>query len=226
MSVYKRIENQLKVSNETLFVALNLCKQKVLTSRETNRLLWSERLEQIRNLIITRNMSCVYKCLSKVRRSQDEEAFSEAMYGVFLAMRCYDVDRGFKYTTYLMNVVKRRLYRYISRITEHKIISTEHVDANKIVTRDVYNSDILSVRELLERNVACLNARELDIIHQSFWDNKPLHAVGDTHNISAERVRMIQENALEKLRLVMAEDNLSLEQLDEKLDLLELKEVA
>lgn len=223
MSVFLHITRQLRVSNETLFVALRLCEQKAATSRESNRrILWGKRADQLKNLIVTQNMGCVYKCLSKVRRSQDEEAFSEAMFGVSLALRGYDVNRGFKYTTYLMNVVLRRLYRYIRSLRNCRNINK--IEQEDLTASDVFNPDIMTVQELLEHNVACLNDRELDILHQRFWQNRNLNQIGETYRITRESVRLIQNKALEKLHSVMVEGDLSMEELDAKLDL--KKEVA
>ena len=55
---------------------------------------------------------------------------------------------------------------------------------------------------LIEEAVSALpDARAGEVIRKCFWENKPLHEVGEQLDISRERVRQIQYKALKRLKI-------------------------
>ena len=55
-------------------------------------------------------------------------------------------------------------------------------------------------RNVVEAVLATLSERERDVLHERFWDKCAYQKMGVQHNLTAERMRQIENRALRKLR--------------------------
>lgn len=109
------------------------------------------------------------------------------------SIRKYTTEGGTKFTTYLYGQVK---YEYMNYIKEMGYIkASSYSDRENSEEMGFYDSryDSVEVKELIES----LPKRMRDIIVMRFYDRRTLAYIGELYNITTERVRQIEANALE-----------------------------
>lgn len=83
------------------------------------------------------------------------------------------------------------------------VVHGETLDADEVsilITADTLSEEYAG--NLIEEAVSALpDARAGEVIRKCFWENKPLHEVGEQLDISRERVRQIQYKALKRLKI-------------------------
>lgn len=212
-------------TNEQLFEALRYGEAKV-THGGKYRKTWEFRAGEVKNVIVTKNEGLVWTVVFKYPSFMQDRLYDECMGAVARCIRCFDLARGFKFTTYVMN----SMYRACARLfRERKCLTIEDVDASYVSSPDdTGRRDIQeSIREILDRNLACLTPQEEEVLRQRFYNDKRLHQIQTSEkHVSKERIRQIQEKALKKIREYLEEEEAEIEGVPDDELTVELDEVA
>jgi len=202
---------------------------KRLTARATSELLaWHAEAVQTRCSIVQANVPLVLAMAKRTRLSNMDyaELISEGNMALLRSVDKFDCGRGFKFSTYACRAILKsfsrvalRTGRYRSRFPtefDPTLEKSDHLDQ----LRARQELDCLEdLREMLSDNVADLNEVETRVIQARFALNqvtesadggpKTLEQVGLLIGVTKERVRQIQNRALEKLRAKLQDDYLA-----------------
>ncbi|MCG3138150.1 MAG: RNA polymerase sigma factor RpoS [Phycisphaerae bacterium] len=198
--------------------------ERLSTPERKRYLRWYKQYFEIRDRLINANMGLVFDLLSKNRFTNVEydEIRSEGLMALLRAVDTYDPWSGFRFSTYACNAILRAFSR--SALMESKryhlrAASYEpHMEPDQ--SDDLRHDEQLDylaerVTSALKDDLAELNDTERFVLQERF----PLHEqakratlkmVGEKMHISKERVRQIQESALNKLRRVLIDDEAEL----------------
>jgi RNA polymerase primary sigma factor len=119
----------------------------------------------------------------------------------------FDVETGNKFSTYACRAIIQAMSR-----EKGKIIRRLHLEMpndydltpeSRVDPTDYEQDEIQDLKETLDRNLADLNDDERFVIYERFFSDKKLHEVGKPLAVTKERVRQIQNKALNKLRTVL-----------------------
>lgn len=182
--------------------------------REIDRLM-QVRLE-VRNRIICFNRRLVGSIAKSYAVNQDERDtyFSEGVEALLRATELFNVDRGFKFSTYATWAIRNRINRWIRKERPHrhtKQLGFRNDDGSiEIVLKDANANPIeLNIKHALGRaQILCilrhLTIRDRRILALRFGllDDKArsLEEVGDEYSITKERVRQVVNKSLENAR--------------------------
>lgn len=139
------------------------------------------------------------------------DIISEAYMGLLKAVKGFDPDKGFRFTTYAESAIRQRI---VIGILDHK--KHTHDSLNEPVYKEE-NDDCTTLQDLLiseepcadekcfydvdvKNLLQCLTVKEREVIESKFWHDKTLEEIGSVIGLSAERVRQIETKALIKLR--------------------------
>ncbi len=186
-------------------------------AREMNR--WHGRAQQARSDLVGANMALVLAMAKRTRIPNVEfaELVSEGNMALLRSVEKFDVSRGFKFSTYACRAILKsfnRLATKTGRYRQH--FPTEY---NPELERSDYDvkkhetqreDSIESLREILAANQANLTQVEQTIVTERFalisrGKARTLNEVGKMVGLTNERVRQIQNLALEKIRAVLDE---------------------
>jgi RNA polymerase primary sigma factor len=140
-----------------------------------------------------------------------EEMFSDGVLTLMMAVDKFDYDRGFRFSTYAYHSISRAFFRTIRRRNnEKKRYSFRQDDdlTNLEETRNQPEADerqFLRQQNLLGEMLEQLDDREQFIIQGRFGlgaETKALtlRAIGEQLRLSKERVRQLEQNAVEKMK--------------------------
>lgn len=204
---------------EALFVALHLCAFKTTRtsrSRLAERADWFGRWEVVREHIIGRNLGLVYSMLGRfaARRTDEDDLLSDAMLALTRAADRFNPWRGYRFSTYACNVIARALMRRGKRESNYRRLFPVQHDASfeRATGMPDAKSDLYveRLRWALDRNLGALTEMESHILAQRFPADREskltFQEIGNAVGLSKERVRQIQNVALQKLREVLIDD--------------------
>lgn len=176
---------------------------------------WNVRQLHLREYLIRVNTPLVYSQIARnlYRYSclDFHDAISAGLDALWNAVDGFDVQRGFKFSTYACQSILRNLSSLNTRAAKRKsrLQTVEMPESyGEIVdqTQSV-NDNIEVVRNVLRRNLAGLTDVEMTVLRFRFElgdvERHTLEEIGTLIGVSKERVRQIQEKALEKLRRVV-----------------------
>lgn len=190
---------------------------------------WQTKQKPVRDRIISANMGLVSSMAKKTwnRTSDFDTLLSE---GLLVLTRCcdkFDLNKGFRFSTYvcraLLNAYSRlgvtdaRRMRMLGGDMEHGERVTESYE-------DVLDPSLLDLRRALDKNLAALSPCETTVIRRRFGltgEPVTLHELGLEIGYTKERIRQIQNEAMDKLREVMGAGQISEEENRELRALLE-----
>ena len=166
-----------------------------------------------RDLIVKSNMRLVISIVKKFVNNYNsfDDLLSDGIMALMRAVDKFDYDRGFRFSTYATQVVRRNAYRNVmSKQKERSHVATSiHDPGVDICARD--ENSTLSIerwndlRSKLGLLLDQLDRREKLIVRARFSLGshsrvQTLQYLADKLGVSKERVRQLEKRALEKLR--------------------------
>jgi RNA polymerase primary sigma factor len=179
---------------------------------------WHRKLEHFREYLVRTNLALVLAMAKRTRLGETDfaEIVSEGNMALLRAIEKFDVDRGFKFSTYACRAILKGFSRMAMKATRHRSRfpvefepEMEQSDWQDKRRNAVEEDCIDELKAIVERNLADLSNIEQTVIRRRFnWkqaDESPLtlEEVGRIIGVTKERVRQIQNKALAKIRVVM-----------------------
>jgi RNA polymerase primary sigma factor len=214
----------LKPAEETaLFRRMNYCKysaellrRKLNPSRPSSRAVTQiqELLAQAtadRDWIVQANLRLVISIAKKFATAQMtfEDLLSEGIASLLRAVEKFDFDRGFRFSTYATQAIRRSLCRQLQTAQRE---SRRFVAADPLLLADDRDSASTltlarweELRKKLKRLLSRLDPRERSIIRRRFGldqecDVQTLQSLAEDLGVCKERVRQLEMRAIAKLR--------------------------
>ena len=179
---------------------------------------WHRRFEHFREYLVRTNLALVLAMAKRVRLGDVDfaEVVSEGNMALIRAVDKFNVERGFKFSTYACRAILKafsrtalKSNRYRNRFPVEFEPDLEKSDWSD-VKRDAVEEDCIDeLKTIVERNLADLSNVEQTVIRRRFnWqeaESTPLtlEEVGKIIGVTKERVRQIQNKALAKIKVVM-----------------------
>jgi len=215
-----------------MFLRFNFCKlrlaqiQRKVKREELTRDLaqelieWHRRFEHYREYLVRTNLALVLAMAKRTRLGDVDfaEIVSEGNMALIRAVDKFDVDRGFKFSTYACRAILKAFSRTAMKHSKHRTRfpiefepdyeKSDWVDKK----RDVVEEDCIDeLKQIVDRNLADLSDTEQTVLRRRFnWQQQEespltLEEVGKIIGVTKERVRQIQNKALAKIRKLMEE---------------------
>jgi RNA polymerase primary sigma factor len=180
---------------------------------------WLGQAEFVRNQIVQANLRLV---VANARHFADgdhsfDDLVSDGNFSLVQAVEKFDFSRGFRFSTYATHAIRRTYFRRMTRRQREKtrlhfadsevLQEAPEPEGNEFVNQrqlDLYNG-------LLDRMGTCLNERELLILKARFSLNMggeeapTLQVLAAELGICKERVRQLQNRAIDKVRVLALE---------------------
>ncbi len=230
-SIDPPVQGRLSREEElVLFKRLNYCGYRMsrmwdrfdrLTKAEQDRYLkWYHQYTRIRERIIDANMGLVFDLLSRNRfkNVSFDELRSEGLMALLRASDTYNPWSGFRFSTYACNSILRSFSRVAVMESKRRHLWASSFEPS-MAPADLFEEKHSDRMGLLgERLSAIINDKDAGLSDNErfvlsqrfpFQPNKrkaTLVTVGEAMKISKERVRQIQESALNKLRQLLSLD--------------------
>jgi RNA polymerase sigma factor (sigma-70 family) len=204
---------------EDLFVALHTCayraarqaRRTVIPAAERSK--WAKRWQVVREHIVEKNLGLVYSMISRFgsRKVDEDDLLSDAMYALTRAVDRFNPWRGYRFSTYACNVIARALMRRGKRESNYRRlfpvqhdITMEQPEGMPDTQTELY---VERLNRILDENLGELTDLESHILSQRFPPAREsrltFQEIGQGVGLSKERVRQIQNIALDKLRDVL-----------------------
>ncbi|GAA5507077.1 sigma-70 family RNA polymerase sigma factor [Novipirellula caenicola] len=175
-----------------------------------------------RDRIVEANLRLVFSIVKKFVNGNNpfDELLSDGIVALIRAVEKFDYDRGFRFSTYATQVVRRNAYRtVVLNQQERQKVMGGLQDMNLDLTDEGSESSISEnrwheLRRRLAEMLDELDRREKLIIRSRFSLGphrkvRTLQSLADRLGISKERVRQLESRAMEKLRLMANEVSLA-----------------
>jgi len=186
-------------------------------SRVGPMLTWYRRVLSVRAALTNANMALVVAMAKRTRINSVEfaELLSEGNMALLRAVDKFDVERGFKFSTYACRAILKAFNRLATRTGTYRqrfptefepaMERSDELDRRRADQRDLAVEDLDRV---LTRNLAQLTQVERKVVAARFAVAgqrrvRTLEEVGRLVGLSKERVRQVQNDALEKLRVAL-----------------------
>jgi len=206
---------------------LRLCKlQKLIKKSGMTRkraeefLFWHRRFEHFREYLVRTNLALVLAMAKRTRLGDVDfaEIVSEGNMALIRAVDKFNVDRGFKFSTYACRAILKAFSRTALKSSRHRTRFPVEFEPEMEKSdwtdrrRDAVEEDCIDeLKAIVDRNLADLSQVEETVIRRRFnWKQEEespltLEEVGQIIGVTKERVRQIQNKALAKIRSVMEE---------------------
>lgn len=214
-----------------LFLRLNYCRFRIMqvVERFANRRLtlaavaelelWHRRAAETRSDIVAANVPLVLAMAKRTRVTSVDfaELISEGNMALLRAVDKFDCSRGFKFSTYACRAILKafsrqgmKLSKYRQRFPTDFDPALEKSNHLETLRRQHELESAEEVKHVVLNNDADLTDVEQTVIHHRFGIDLPenqepltLEQVGQIIGVTKERVRQIQNKALEKIRLAL-----------------------
>lgn len=209
-------------NEQELFIGLHTCAYRAArpnrgrTIPRAERTRWARRWQIIREYIVEQNLGLVYSMISKFnfQNLDDDDLLSDGLFSLTRAVDRFNPWKGFRFSTYACNVIARALMRRGKQTSHYRrVFPVQHDAEFEQPTRMPDTQTELYVERLnraLDENLGELTDIESRILAERFLiHDRPrmtFREIGDEVGLSKERVRQIQNIALDKLRTVLDED--------------------
>lgn len=196
------------IDNSCVFDMNNISRIKVL-SREEERELLRMAIEKgdikARNKIVEHNLRLVAYVAKSYARNEDvfSELYAEGYTVLFHAIERFDLTKETKFSTYATWWLRQSMSKYLQNRTNDGQIHDLEIEH--------YNRDSFERSEIIRLIKDCLyilTDREADIIKRRFGidcEEETLDQIGTDYNLSKERIRQVQEKAMEKMQPLLRE---------------------
>ena len=179
---------------------------------------WHRRYELYREYLTRTNLALVLAMAKRTRLGDVDfsEVVSEGNMALLRAVEKFNVDRGFKFSTYACRAILKAFSRTSMKSSRYRLRFPVEFEPDleksdwADTRRDQVEEDCLDeLRAIVDRNLADLSTVEETVIRRRFnWEQKDdspltLEQVGQIIGVTKERVRQIQNKALAKIRGVM-----------------------
>jgi len=179
---------------------------------------WHRKFEHFREYLVRTNLALVLAMAKRTRLGEADfaEVVSEGNMALLRAVDKFNVDRGFKFSTYACRAILKAFSRTAMKASRHRTRfpvefepDLEKSDWHDQRRNAVEEDCIDELKAIVDRNLADLSNIEQTVIRRRFnWkqaDESPLtlDEVGRIIGVTKERVRQIQNKALAKIRAVM-----------------------
>jgi len=192
------------------------------TDEQARELLkWYRIAQRYREQIAETNLALVLAMAKRTRMSEVDFAdlVSEGNMALLRSVDKFDCGRGFKFSTYACRAILKafsrqglKLSKYRQRFPTDFDPALEKSNHLENIRRDNELDSAEEVRDIVLGNQAELTDVERTVIHHRFGidsdeESQPLtlEQVGQIIGVTKERVRQIQNKALEKIRMVYEE---------------------
>lgn len=183
--------------------------------KKYNNSISEEEKEKILEILIKKNTNFIYKIMYKVGRNS-EDAFQFGCIGLIKAVKKFECDKGYRFTTYSFYWIKESITRgtgqdrairipvwcFQDRKNFPAVTETEINDAVKDVRIEQMNLDdkILLV-DFVKRFMAELQGVELIVFNNRILDNKvSVRAIAKKYKIKEKNISLIEKKLLNKLK--------------------------
>ncbi|MEQ8843722.1 MAG: sigma-70 family RNA polymerase sigma factor [Phycisphaerales bacterium] len=202
---------------------------------------WYRRADIIREQIAETNLALVLAMAKRTRMSEVDFAdlVSEGNMALLRAVDKFDAGRGYKFSTYACRAILKAFSRQGMKLSKYRQRFPTDFDpklekSNYLETKraDFERDAAEEVKRIVMDNRADLTDVERTVIEHRFGlesgEEKPmtLEQVGQIIGVTKERVRQIQNKAMEKLRLELEANFLGLRPEDQEQQEAEAGEVA
>ncbi len=166
-----------------------------------------------RNRLIRANMRLVISIVKKFANVENsfDDLLSDGVIALIRAIDKFDYDKGFRFSTYATQVIRRNAYRTVmQKYTEKKKVSSSLDDLELDIMQPDRSSNVdeyrwQQLRTKMMELVDQLDRRERFIVRARFSLGahrrvQTLQRLADVLGVSKERVRQLEKRALEKLR--------------------------
>ena len=174
---------------------------------------WGKEMKRCRDTLIIANLGLVFSMGRKYSifsGSDCTELMTEGFGAVMRAVDGFNISRGFKFSTYACRAIIQAMNRTKAKIAKRlqkEFPSSLDITPESKIDHQNYSveEDLAELRSILSDNKADLNENELVVITERFLgeNKKTLEEVGLTLDLTKERVRQIQNKALEKLKVCL-----------------------
>ena len=198
-----------------------LIKKNGLTRKRADELVeWHRRFEHFREYLVRTNLALVLAMAKRTRLGDVDfaEVVSEGNMALIRAVDKFNVDRGFKFSTYACRAILKAFSRTALKSSRHKMRFPVEFEPDMEKSdwqdrrRDAVEEDCIDeLKAIVSRNLAELSDVEATVIRRRFnWEQEQdspltLEEVGQIIGVTKERVRQIQNKALSKIRSVLEE---------------------
>jgi len=168
-----------------------------------------------RDSIVQANLRLVISIVKKFANNQCsfDDLLSDGIIALMRAVEKFDYDRGFRFSTYATQVVRRNCYRMVMDRQEERLKVTNSVYEPGLDVADDVRTPTMSegrwsiMRQHLGALLDQLDRREKFIIRARFSLGghrrvQTLQSLADALGVSKERVRQLEKRAMDKLRLL------------------------
>jgi RNA polymerase primary sigma factor len=186
-------------------------------SRELLR--WHRIASRLRDQIAETNLALVLAMAKRVRLGEGEFAdlIGEGNMALMRSVDKFDCARGFKFSTYACRAILKAFSRHGIKVAKHRQRfpvefdpALEQGEGVAAIRAEGERQDVAELRQIVETNRADLSEVERAVVMHRFAlegrdQGRPptLAQVGRLIGLTKERVRQIQNTALEKLRMAI-----------------------
>lgn len=190
---------------------------------------WDRRADGYRGQIAHTNLALVLAMVKRTRMNAIDfsDLVSEGNMALLRAVDKFDASRGFKFSTYACRAILKAFSRTGVKLSRYRQLfptdfdpQLERSDYLKRKREDVELDCVDELRRIVGDNRAHLSSTEQSVIEHRFAlgpdgrrkvDSRPmtLEQVGKVIGVTKERVRQIQNQALEKIRLSLEAEYLA-----------------
>ena len=181
-------------------------------------LLWHGRSEHYREYLVRTNLALVLAMAKRTRLGQVDfaEVVSEGNMALLRAVEKFNVDRGFKFSTYACRAILKAFSRTAMKSSRHRTRfpvefepDLEKSNWSDERRKTIEEECVDELKTIIDRNLASLTNVEETVIRRRFnWQEESespltLEEVGKIIGVTKERVRQIQNKAMLKIKSVM-----------------------
>lgn len=195
-----------------LFTALHYMKWKIGKTRHKCKERYLQIYLALRNRAITANWPLVLNCVRRhaegMRNGTDCSELREKGYLCLIrAVDGFDPWMGCRFSTYACNAITRSFY---DRVPRHVPFSTieeiEEIAPLPAKEDSIQGIWLERLKRLMQTDV--LTLREKQILHCRFMEGLTLKEVGKLLELTKERIRQLQFEALDKLKAALKVDSI------------------